>query len=191
MYSSRANARVESRRAPPAHPVVLGVLSNWAAANCSIDQRIDLSQAGYDKAEIERLCTQSSQAAPAAPQAGATAAPWYALMGKGSIVGGKASDYAQRRCVAIEAAVLFPRKGLVPYAQLKASTLNKIDREDLEILLHLGVDSGFNAESCIIMRVDTWRYRDDPARLEADRSRYLKEYETTLGSLRQRGLSVQ
>lgn len=41
-----------------------------AQAACSVEQRIELAKAGYDKSEVERLCSQEVSAPPAAiPQA--------------------------------------------------------------------------------------------------------------------------
>lgn len=40
-----------------------------AQAACSIEQRIELAKAGYDKAEVERLCSEAATPAPvASPQ---------------------------------------------------------------------------------------------------------------------------
>lgn len=175
--------------------IALAVLAPaTASAACTVEQRIDLAKAGYAKAEIEKLC--ATAAVPAAPgTVGGSAGtsreiPLHELLAKGTIAGGNQRDYEKRRCVASEAGISFRDDGFKGYESLEASTKFSIDRDDKEILILVSLNSGFNTESCIVMRVDKWRFGDNPNQFEAEASQYQAEYDAIVAALKKRGIPI-
>lgn len=162
-----------------------------ASAACTIDQRIGLSKAGYGKQEIDALCS-----APERPDSGRSAAPGGGpsdrkgteRLARGSIAGSGVPQYEQRRCRFQEDGVLYRRTGLVPYGRLRYSATAKVDEEDRELLFVVQLDSGFNTESCIVMRVDKFKYRDDAPAFQSDLARYREEYKALVAELAARSI---
>lgn len=167
-------------------------VSAQAAANdaCTIDQRVSLAKAGYGKEEIDKLCAESGDKMPASKDAagsGAAAVSGIELLGKGAIAGSDSVAYEKRRCRVQEEGVLY-KKGLIPFEKLEYSTKKKIDREGREIFMTLSLNSGFNTEWCLVMRVDKWKYRDDVAGFIADAEKYEKQYDAALAELARRSV---
>lgn len=162
-----------------------------ASAACTIDQRIGLSKAGYSKQEIDALCS-----APERPGSSPSTSPGSSpsqyrgmeRLPKGSIAGSGVTQYEQRRCRFQEDGVLYRRTGLVPYGRLRYSATAKVDEEDRELLFVVQLDSGFNTESCIVMRVDKFKYRDDARGFQSDLARYRDEYKALLAELAARSI---
>lgn len=175
--------------------IILAVIAPTAAsAACTVEQRIDLAKAGYAKAEIERLC--ATAAVPAVPgTVGGSAGtsreiPLHELLAKGTIAGGNQRDYEKRRCNASEAGISFRDDGFKGYEGLEASTKFSIDREDKEMLILVSLNSGFNTESCIVMRVDKWKFGDNPNQFDTEAAQYQVEYDAVVAALKKKGIPI-
>lgn len=176
----------------PAFILLAALYPSTAAAECSVQQRIDLAKAGYQKAEIETICSASTSPAgtPANTTTPATEAPLHELLSKGTIAGGNQRDYEKRRCNASEAGVLFREDGIKGYASIEASSKLSIDHDDKEMLIVVSLDTGFNTEMCIVMRVDKWKFGDAPNQFEREAAQYQAEYNTILEALKKRGIPL-
>lgn len=165
-----------------------------ASAGCTLEQRVDLAKAGYNKSEIEKICasaTEPAATAAATPSAPPPEVPLQELLGKGTITGGNARDYEKRRCRASQAGISFPDDGLKGYDRIQASTKLSIDREDEEILIVVSLDTGFNTEFCVVMRVDKFRFGDNPKQFETEAAQYETEYETLVAALKKHGIPIE
>lgn len=175
--------------------LLLGGLSVPAAANaaCTVDQRVALAKAGYEKSEIEEMCGQAAAPSSAATLATTTETPLggLELLNSGSIVGSSSADYAKRRCKIVHDGVWFKKKGLVPFAATQGYSKLKINPDGRTILIVISLDTGFNSEFCLITRVDNWKYpKGDMAAFNADAEKFQSEYDAILRGLEQRGVRV-
>jgi hypothetical protein len=173
--------------------LLLGGLSVPAAANatCTIDQRVALAKAGYEKSEIEAMCGQVTKPAPVSATAVEPLPGGLDLLNNGSIVGSSSADYAKRRCRIGQDGVWFKKKGLVPLAATQASAKRKINPDGRTILIVISLDTGFNSDFCLITRVDNWRYpKGDMTAFNADAEKFQSEYDAILRGLEQRGVRM-
>lgn len=155
-------------------------------AACTVDQRISLAKAGYKKQDIDRLCDASDrneQGRADAPGASLSDREKIDFLSKGSMVGGNSKDYEKKRCYFREGGVLFRKKGFIPYEKLNSYAISKIDESDRTILLSISLNSGFNTENCQVMRVDTWKYRNNAQAFSSDLEKYKEEYSALLAAL--------
>jgi hypothetical protein len=114
------------------------------------------------------------------------------LLNQGAIAGSDSAAYSKRRCVVSEAGVTFPKKGLVGFENLTAdNSTHKIDRGDREIFLSISLSSGFNSEWCLLMRVDSWRYKNDEAGFNADAEKYETQFNAITAELKRRNLRFE
>lgn len=175
-------------------PFIALLLASEAYGACTIDQRIELSKAGYDKAEIERLCAAADPVITAGTTPlqvdGKPALPsGVEVLAEGAIAGSDSAAYGKRRCAVSEAGVTFPKKGLVGFDRLVVNDpIRRIDRDDREIFLVIGLSSGFNSEWCLLMRIDSWRYRNDQAGFIADAAKYEAQYDAITAELKRRNV---
>ncbi len=166
--------------------------SAQVAANdaCTIDQRVSLAKAGYGKDEIDKLCADAGNTMHETKEAaggGAAGINGIDLLSKGAIAGSDSVAYEKRRCRFEENGVLY-KKGLIPFEKLEYSSKKRIDREGREIFMTISLNSGFNTEWCLVMRVDRWKYRDDVAGFNADAEKFEREYEAALAELARRAV---
>lgn len=166
--------------------VAMFLLPPAVNAACTVDQRIGLSKAGYNKQEIDNLCNvagKEGQEKTEVSSVGLSGNERSDFLSKASIVGGNSKDYEKKRCYFRDGGVLFRKEGFIPYDKLNSYAISKTDENDREILLSISLNSGFNTENCQVMRVDTWKYRDDAQAFRADLKKYQEEYRTILAVL--------
>jgi hypothetical protein len=171
--------------------LALFFLSPFAAhAACSIEQRIELSKAGYDKNEIENLCNAPSQPADTKMPTAAVATSRSSIvemLGKGSIEAASGPGDDKRRCQPQESGVML-KKGLTPYEQLRYSAKTKVNPQAKEMLMVILLDSGFNTNFCVAMRVDKWKYGNNLQAFNADVSKYQAEFDALVSGLKELGV---
>lgn len=168
--------------------------STLTFADCSVGQRVELAKAGYEKTEIESLCSQpvdgdiSEQTiTPSAASNG------IVLLRQGTIEGSNSTDREKRRCAIRDDGVVF-KNDVVPFEQLIAFTLRKVDAGDQE--LYYGVKlrpaRSLMTMACNLMIVDNWRYKqNDNTLFLADAEKFQAEYEAVVRELRSRGVEIK
>jgi hypothetical protein len=167
------------------------------AAECSVEQRIDLAKAGYDKAEIEALCAagpeNQAEAPPSLDTFSVLTSATYDAATKGAA---KRYFGPEKKCQFLESSVKL-NDGKTPreFSYDAFSSLSEKGHRFYSklrngiVTAHIAITAnGDDDETCYAMLV---RRRDvDADRFDAFVEEKRREYEAVIAALRTRGVDI-
>lgn len=179
--------------------LVLWLIGSGAAGACTVEQRIDLAKAGYDKEEVEALCAEdAAKPAEVQPQADSLTTLTSATYDAATKGGAKHYFGPEKRCQFLADAVRL-NDGKTPreFSYDAFSSLSEKGHRFYSklrngiVTAHIAItaNGGGDDKTCYAMLV---RRRDvDADRFDSFVEEKRREYEAVISALRARGVDVE